>query len=337
MTLNVRKVFVLALCCVILVTLTVAPAAQTRSRSQSRSRSRSNSGSARRRASSVAQTTFTCKDRTTFKVTSDNLQRQPFATQCPREPVVDLEARAVRGNCSGSTASLRSSARRCEWNKTCSLPYNTQDRKMRTTEDGDYYLCTEQPPAYYEIKYNCLKRNADVKHVLGTVQSTRKAYGIIKSHTMYPWSYRNGDALGNLTFNKPRRPAGLSTLWITVRSLAIKDTDVAFLTWRNNSHRNVNVDAVTVITPAQTTYSAPNVDRVTLTFFADYTLHHSEINGPDNGFVFCYQWLSATARLRKGSACTRILQPGRCRAPRGSRGGGRRRGGRRQTNRNRRQ
>ena len=74
-----------------------------------------------------------------------------------------------------------------------------------------------------------------------------------------------------------------------VRSLAILDSDLVFLSWRDNSNRGLNVDSLRVISANDTTFKLPNLDSAILTFYADYEQHHTRIGGEEKGFILCFQ------------------------------------------------
>lgn len=262
-----------------------------------------------------------CKDRQTYRVPVADLAAQPLTFQCPQGPVVAMKDVGVKGRCKGSSPDLRLIGERCTWNNTCSVQYT--GRPMDTVvEARGGNTCLGQTPDHLEISYTCLKNNVEVYDVMGTFQSTHKPEGIARSHRLFPWTYRNGNRLGNLTIARPNRP-DLVNLWFTVHSLGILDSDLVFLSWDGNSTRQQRVDALRVISHNDTTFQLANIRSVILTFYADYNVHHSSLRGKENGFVICFQWLKANRRPNRDSACHKVMRPGQCQegGRRGSSGG----------------
>nr|KAG5710553.1 hypothetical protein BaRGS_013199 [Batillaria attramentaria] len=128
----------------------------------------------------------------------------------------------------------------------------------------------------------CFK--SPVTDILGQIVDTKKKQGIIRSHKLYPWTYRNGQQLGNVTFISPNRR--LTSLWISVRSLGILDTDYLFLSWKDNPNSDFSVR---MVDPYNTTFATEDIESAILTFYADYRHHYSEVRGETKGFVLCYQ------------------------------------------------
>lgn len=263
-----------------------------------------------RQASRTPDRSNRCKDRNTYRVTGSELARQPLTLQCPKGPIVEVKDVGIMGQCRGSTPDIRMNANRCAWNNTCTI--QNQGRAMDNMLPGSREVnCLGQVPDAFEIVYTCLKDKVDVYDVLGQFQSTQKAAGIARSHRLYPWTYRNGDQLGNLTFVKPRQ-SDMVNLWFTVHSFGVLHSDVVFLSWNDNSNRQQQVTAYRMITPTNQTFKMDNVQSMNLTFYADYTHHHSGIDGEEKGFVICFQWMKGSGRPKQGSACSNVMQPGRC-------------------------
>lgn len=252
------------------------------------------------------------------------MAERPFTYQCQQGPVAEAEAVGVTGSCRGYSPYLLLNANRCHWNASCTFIIEGKplvklaDKSREPTNSSS--PCIGRVPEQIEMSFTCVKKNAPVTDVLGQTVNTDKSEGIIRSHRLYPWTYRNGIQLGNVTFNRPRgRPTGLVNLWISVRSLGILLTDYLFLSWRDNPSSE---PSVRVVADNDTTFSIDNVQSAVLTFYADYDQHHTEVEGETKGFILCFQWLKRNKTPKKGSTCTSVLQPAKC----SSGGGGGNRG-----------
>ncbi|XP_076436510.1 uncharacterized protein LOC143276014 [Babylonia areolata] len=267
-----------------------------------------------------------CKSKTTFTLKASDLKASPTILKCYKGPVVSASVVGIKGKCRGSSGFTRWNADRCTWNQTCQLTFKDQGMDSLAPGVTDN-TCLGQVPDKLEYSYTCLKKKVVVTDTLGTFKKTKKRVGVVRSHKLFPWSYRNGVELGNVTFLRPRKPPGLTHLWISVHLYAIKNSDLMFLSWEGRSPRGGahTVQAIRQLLPNDTLVSLPEVSAVVLTFYADYRHHHSDIGGEEKGFILCYQWLKPNTRPKKGSACSKVMVPAKCKSKRGR--GGRRKAG----------
>ncbi|XP_025113987.1 uncharacterized protein LOC112576012 isoform X2 [Pomacea canaliculata] len=247
-------------------------------------------GSASRRNSQQA----TCKDRNNFLLPSNDLRTKPFSFKCPSGPVFEVNATAVAGECRGYTQLLLAEARRCKWNKTCSLTY--RGHPIITIDKDWSGQCVGKTPESFEISFSCIKNKTPVLDVLGNISTTNKESGLVRSHTLYPWSYRDGSKYGILYFTRPQKP-GIKNLWFTVQDFGIRHSDFLVLLYTNSSKQNVTrfIDA------HDTTFPVKDVSKIEMLFYANYTLHHSMLHGEEKGFLLCFQWLKANATPKGNS------------------------------------
>ena len=67
--------------------------------------------------------------------------------------------------------------------------------------------------------HNALVDAAPVTAILGGIKNSNRNAGIVLSHKLYPWTYRNGIEHGNITFITPKHFPATSNLWFTVTRL----------------------------------------------------------------------------------------------------------------------
>lgn len=89
---------------------------------------------------------------------SNDLRTKPFSFKCPSGPVFEVNATAVAGECRGYTQLLLAEARRCKWNKTCSLTY--RGHPIITTDKDWSGQCVSKTPESFEISFSCIKNKS---------------------------------------------------------------------------------------------------------------------------------------------------------------------------------